>query len=105
MSTKPHVPWKLIWYCAFETEKQAKDFELYLKSGAGKAFAYKRLVSVRPYCAANERCYEALAKYTLPPSTSATSVLATYRTPTVTNFRFNKLLAWYNYLYEKNYGP
>lgn len=45
-STKPHLPWKLVWYGAFETEKQASDFELYLKSGAGKAFAYKRLVSV-----------------------------------------------------------
>ncbi len=45
-STKPHIPWKLVWYGAFETEKQARDFELYLKSGAGKAFAYKRLVSV-----------------------------------------------------------
>jgi len=45
-STKPHSPWKLVWYCAFETEKQARDFELYLKSGSGKAFAYKRLISV-----------------------------------------------------------
>jgi len=45
-STKPHVPWKLVWYGAFETEKQARDFELYLKSGSGKSFAYKRLISV-----------------------------------------------------------
>lgn len=45
-ATKPYLPWKLVWYCAFETLKQAKDFELYLKSGSGKAFAYKRLVSV-----------------------------------------------------------
>ncbi|MDD5489235.1 MAG: GIY-YIG nuclease family protein [Candidatus Moranbacteria bacterium] len=44
-STRPHIPWKLAWYCAFETEKQARDFELYLKSGSGKAFAYKRFVS------------------------------------------------------------
>ena len=29
---------------AFETEKLAKDFELYLKSGSGRAFSYKRLV-------------------------------------------------------------
>lgn len=27
------------------TEKEAKKFEQYLKSGSGKAFAYKRLVS------------------------------------------------------------
>ncbi len=26
--------------------KQARDFELYLKSESGKAFAYKRLVNV-----------------------------------------------------------
>ncbi|MFC1622694.1 GIY-YIG nuclease family protein [Patescibacteria group bacterium] len=45
-STKPHISWKLVWYCAFETEKQARDFEFYLKSGSGKSFAYKRLVSV-----------------------------------------------------------
>ena len=44
IATKPHLPWKLVFYAAFETEKQAKDFELYLKSGSGKAFAYKRLV-------------------------------------------------------------
>lgn len=44
-ATKPHLPWNLVWYCAFPTETQAKDFELYLKSGSGKAFAYKRLVS------------------------------------------------------------
>ena len=43
-STKPYVPWNLVWYGAFNTEKEAKDFELYLKSGSGKAFAYKRLV-------------------------------------------------------------
>ena len=44
-STKPHIPWKLAWYGSFESEKEARDFELYLKSGSGKAFAYKRLVS------------------------------------------------------------
>lgn len=45
-STKPHIPWKIVWYCGFETEKQARDFELYLKTGSGKSFAYKRFVSV-----------------------------------------------------------
>jgi putative endonuclease len=45
-STKPGIPWKLVWYGGFETEKQARDFELYLKSGSGKAFAYKRLIHV-----------------------------------------------------------
>ena len=43
-STKPGIPWKLMWYGAFSTEKEARDFERYLKSGSGKAFAYKRLV-------------------------------------------------------------
>ena len=45
LATKPHIPRKLVFYAAFETEKQANDFELYLKSGSDKAFAYKRLVS------------------------------------------------------------
>ncbi len=45
-STKPHSPWKLVWYGVFDTKKEARDFELYLKSGSGKAFAYKRLISV-----------------------------------------------------------
>lgn len=45
-STTPHTPWKLVWYGGFSTEKEARDFELYLKSGSGKAFAYKRLVNV-----------------------------------------------------------
>ena len=45
-STRPHIPWRLVWYAGFETEKEARDFELYLKTGSGKAFAYKRLISV-----------------------------------------------------------
>lgn len=45
-ATKPHIPWRLVFYAAFETLRQAKDFELYLKSGSRKAFAYKRLVNV-----------------------------------------------------------
>ena len=44
--TKGHIPWKLIFYCAFVGKQKAQDFELYLKSGSGKAFAYKRLVKV-----------------------------------------------------------
>tara|TARA_B100000315_G_C14305582_1_gene463867 strand:- start:388 stop:681 length:294 start_codon:yes stop_codon:yes gene_type:complete len=45
-ATKIHRPWQLVWYAGFETEKQARDFERYLKTGSGKAFAYKRFVSV-----------------------------------------------------------
>jgi putative endonuclease len=41
--TKGHLPIKLIYYSAFEKMQTAKDFELYLKSGSGKAFVYKRL--------------------------------------------------------------
>ncbi len=46
VSTKPHIPWRLVWYCAFPTLKEARQFEHYLKTGSGKSFAYKRLVSV-----------------------------------------------------------
>lgn len=42
--TKGNLPVKLVFYSAFEDKKIAKDFELYLKSGSGKAFTYKRLV-------------------------------------------------------------
>ena len=42
--TKGHLPVKLVFYSAFLDKSIAKDFELYLKSGSGKAFTYKRLV-------------------------------------------------------------
>lgn len=45
-STKPYLPWKIVWYGSFQTEKESRNFELYLKTGSGKAFAYKRLVGV-----------------------------------------------------------
>jgi len=45
-STKGGIPWKLIWYAGFHTEKEARNFEQYLKTGSGKAFAYKHLISV-----------------------------------------------------------
>ncbi|PIR41444.1 MAG: hypothetical protein COV31_01045 [Candidatus Yanofskybacteria bacterium CG10_big_fil_rev_8_21_14_0_10_46_23] len=44
-ATAPYIPWKLVFYSAFDTIKKAKDFELYLKTGSGKAFAYKRLLN------------------------------------------------------------
>ena len=37
-------PWKLVFYCAFESEHTAKSFEAYLKSHSGKAFTTKRLI-------------------------------------------------------------
>jgi len=42
-STAPYRPWKLVFYAAFETKEAAMDFERYLKTGSGKAFAAKRL--------------------------------------------------------------
>ncbi|NBV14319.1 MAG: GIY-YIG nuclease family protein [Sphingobacteriia bacterium] len=40
-STKPHLPVKLIWCCSFPDRYKAYEFELYLKSGSGRAFAAK----------------------------------------------------------------
>ena len=41
--TSKYIPWMLVGYHAFSEEKDAKSFELYLKSGSGRAFANKRL--------------------------------------------------------------
>jgi predicted GIY-YIG superfamily endonuclease len=41
--TAKHKPWKLITYIAFSTRAKAEQFERYLKSGSGHAFAQKRL--------------------------------------------------------------
>ena len=42
----PHTakfkPWKLVQYSAFQTREKAAEFEKYLKSGSGKAFAKRR---------------------------------------------------------------
>mgnify|MGYP001601460682 CR=1 FL=1 len=45
-STKYGIPWRLVWYGAFGTEQEARNFEQYLKNGSGKSFAYKRLIPV-----------------------------------------------------------
>jgi putative endonuclease len=42
-STAPYCPWRLRFYAAFESPVTARDFERYLKTGSGKAFARKRL--------------------------------------------------------------
>jgi len=44
--TKGHLPWILVFYAAFADKQKAKNFELYIKSGSGKAFVYKRLANV-----------------------------------------------------------
>ena len=43
--TKKNKPYKLVWYCAFLSKKKALEFERYLKSGSGIAFARKRFLS------------------------------------------------------------
>ena len=40
--TSKYKPWKLVSYHAFVDERRAREFEYYLKSGSGKAFAKKR---------------------------------------------------------------
>jgi putative endonuclease len=42
--TSKYRPWQLIMYLAFTEEKAAKEFEKYLKSHSGRAFATKRLL-------------------------------------------------------------
>lgn len=41
--TKKSRPWVLVWYGAFVSREMAADFEKYLKTGSGQAFARKRL--------------------------------------------------------------
>nr|WP_237357919.1 GIY-YIG nuclease family protein [Rhizobium phaseoli] len=42
--TAKFAPWDLLWYCAFPDKHKALEFERYLKSHSGRAFAGKRLV-------------------------------------------------------------
>ena len=35
------MPWKLVFYAAFESLELAQDFEQYLKTGSGHAFTKK----------------------------------------------------------------
>jgi putative endonuclease len=41
--TSEHGPWRLKTYLAFSDRPSALDFERYLKSASGRAFAKKRL--------------------------------------------------------------
>jgi putative endonuclease len=41
--TAKYRPWKIVSYQAFADERRAREFEHYLKSGSGRAFAKKRL--------------------------------------------------------------
>ncbi len=38
-----YKPWRLVTYVAFSNRAKAEEFERYLKSGSGHAFASKRL--------------------------------------------------------------
>jgi len=40
--TAKYSPWELVSYHAFANKRRAQEFEYYLKSGSGKAFASKR---------------------------------------------------------------
>ncbi len=42
--TAKYAPWELLWYCAFPDKFTALEFEKYLKSHSGRAFAKKRLI-------------------------------------------------------------
>lgn len=37
--TAKHVPWRLVVAIAFEDDQRAVEFERYLKTGSGRAFA------------------------------------------------------------------
>jgi predicted GIY-YIG superfamily endonuclease len=41
--TSKFRPWRLVTYIAFSDDRMANDFERYLKSSSGRAFANKRL--------------------------------------------------------------
>jgi predicted GIY-YIG superfamily endonuclease len=40
--TEKYKPWKLVAYVGFSKDEKAFNFEKYLKSGSGRAFANKR---------------------------------------------------------------
>ncbi|MBI4135171.1 GIY-YIG nuclease family protein [Candidatus Uhrbacteria bacterium] len=44
VATKRYMPWELIFYVAFPSRSKAAQFEKYLKSGSGRAFAQKHLI-------------------------------------------------------------
>jgi putative endonuclease len=46
--TSKYGPWQLKTYVASSDEKQAVEFERYLKSASGRAFAKKHLCCLRP---------------------------------------------------------
>ncbi|MGB3045935.1 MAG: GIY-YIG nuclease family protein [Xanthobacteraceae bacterium] len=53
--TAKFKPWELAWYCAFPDKHQALDFEKYLKSHSGRAFAKKRLLCFSSFALAQQQ--------------------------------------------------
>jgi putative endonuclease len=43
VSTKPYLPWKLIYYECYQDRKDATGREKFLKSGSGRNFLKKQL--------------------------------------------------------------
>ncbi len=43
-STNRYTPWKIVFYGAFPNREQASKFEIYLKSGSGRAFVSRHLI-------------------------------------------------------------
>jgi putative endonuclease len=41
--TSKYRPWRLKWYCAFDSRPRAEAFETYLKSASGRAFQKKHI--------------------------------------------------------------
>jgi putative endonuclease len=41
--TSKYKPWRIVFHCWFDKPHNAANFERYLKSGPGRAFASKRL--------------------------------------------------------------
>ena len=41
--TSKNRPWRLKWYCAFDSLPRAEAFEAYLKSASGRAFQKKHI--------------------------------------------------------------
>jgi putative endonuclease len=43
--TRKFMPWEMPFYAAFNDESAARKFESYLKSGSGRAFVHKHLLT------------------------------------------------------------
>jgi predicted GIY-YIG superfamily endonuclease len=44
--TAKYRPWEVIWYSAFQDKYKALEFEKYLKSHSGRAFAKKAILTI-----------------------------------------------------------